>query len=263
MSTPITTELIKKLRDETSVSVMQCKKALEEAEGDFDKAVLILKKKSSEIAAKKSDRETGVGTLVMRKNDNKAVIVELNCETDFVAKNDDFVKLSNTLADMALENGKDNTMEAGKALIDEVIQKVGENIKIGSITEITGSPIGAYVHDGRIASIVTLSNGGDENLAKDFAMHITAMNPEFKEKGDIPAETLAGIRSIAEKEMSEDEAMANKPEEMKAKILEGKVEGYLKERILMEQPFFKDTSKTISQVLGTTQIDQYVRVSIG
>ncbi len=259
----ITTELIKKLRDATSVSVMQCKKALEEAEGDFDTAILILKKKSSEIAAKKSDRETGMGVLVMRKNANKAVIVQLNCETDFVAKNEDFVNLSNKLADMALASGKDQTTLDAKSFIDEVIQKVGENIVLGGITEITGSPIDGYVHDGRIASIVALSNGGDEMLAKDLAMHIAAMNPEYKEKSDIPTETLASIRTLAEKEMSEDEAMANKPEEMKAKILEGKVEGYLKERILMEQPFFKDTSKTIKQVLGTISIDQYTRISIG
>ncbi len=259
----ITTELIKKLRDATSVSVMQCKKALEEAEGDFDKAVLILKKRSSEVAAKKSDRETGMGVLVMRKNENKAVIVQLNCETDFVAKNEDFVNLSNKLADMALTEGKDKTMEDAKPLIDEVIQKVGENIVLGGITEITGSPISGYVHDGRIASIVALSNGGDEAMAKDLAMHIAAMNPEYKEKTDIPTDTLASIRTIAEKEMSEDEAMANKPEEMKMKILEGKVEGYLKERILMEQPFFKDTSKSVKQVLGTVALDQYVRVNIG
>lgn len=259
----ITTELIKKLRDATSVSVMQCKKALEEAEGDFDKAMLILKKKSSEIAAKKSDRETGVGVLVMRKNDSKAVIVELNCETDFVAKNEDFVKLSQTLADMALADGKEKATTDAQPLIAEVIQKVGENIVLGGITEVSGSPIGGYVHDGRIASVVTLSNGGDEMLAKDLAMHIAAMNPEYKEKGDIAPETLDSIRTIASKEMSEDENMANKPEEMKAKILEGKVEGYLKERILMEQPFFKDTSKSVKQVLGTTTIDQYVRVSIG
>jgi elongation factor Ts len=191
----ITTELIKKLREETSVSVMQCKKALEEADGDYDKAILILKKKSSEVAAKKSDRETGMGILVMRKNDTKAVIVELNCETDFVAKNDDFVNLANKLADLALETGKDATVEQSKPLIDEVIQKVGENIVLGNIIEITGSPIGGYVHDGRIATIVTLT-GGDDTLAKDIAMHIAAMNPEYKEASDIPADTLAKIRLL-------------------------------------------------------------------
>lgn len=253
----ITTELIKQLRDQTSVSVMQCKKALEEADGDMGQALVILKKKSAEVAAKKSDREALSGLLIARKNDGKAVIVELNCETDFVAKNDDFITLGNKLADMALLNTVEKTTEDAKALIDEVVQKVGENVRLGQITEVTGNTLGMYVHDGRIATLVSLT-GGDEALAKDLAMHIAAMNPEFKDKTEVPEDIIASVRALAQKEVDE----SDKPEEIKAKMLEGKVEGYLKERTLMDQAFFKDTSKTISQVLGTAVIEKYVRISI-
>lgn len=253
----ITTELIKSLRDQTGVSVMQCKKALEEAEGDIEKALLILKKKSSEIAAKKSDREAHMGILTIKKSESKAVIVELNCETDFVAKNSDFTNLANELALYALENGKEKTFENAKELIDPVIQKVGENILLGNVYEIAGSPIGSYIHDGRIATVVTLK-GGDDALAKDIAMHIAAMNPEFKDSSEIPEETLATVRELCKKEVEE----SDKPEEIKAKMLEGKVSGYLKERTLMDQSFFKDQGKTVAQILGSAVLENFIRVTI-
>jgi elongation factor Ts len=253
----ITTELIKQLRDQTSISIMQCKKALEEAEGDMEKAIMILKKKSSEIAAKKTDREALCGVLVARKDGTKSVLVELNCETDFVAKNDDFVNLSNQIADMALLNGVEKTLEDAKPLIDGVVQKVGENVRLGQIKEIIGTNIGMYVHDGRIATLVSLS-GGEESLAKDIAMHIAAMNPEFKVRADVPQSVVDSLTEISMKEVAE----SDKSEEIKAKMLEGKVEGYLKEKTLMDQVFFKDTSKTISQVLGTVVVEDYVRISL-
>lgn len=253
----ITTELIKQLRDQTSVSVMQCKKALEEAEGDIEKALLILKKKSAEIAAKKSDREALAGLLVGKKEGNKAVIVELNCETDFVAKNDDFVSLANKLVDLALAEGADKAKEAAKAMIDEVIQKVGENVLLGRIEEVTGNAVGLYVHDGRIATLVELS-GENEALAKDLAMHIAAMNPEFTTRDEVPESTLASIKEISMKEVEE----SDKPADIKAKMLEGKVEGYLKERTLLDQLFFKDTSKTIKQVLGSDTVVHFTRIAL-
>lgn len=253
----ITTELIKQLRDQTSVSVMQCKKALEEAEGDIEKALLILKKKSAEIAAKKSDREALAGLLVGKKEGNKAVIVELNCETDFVAKNDDFVSLANKLVDIALADGADKAKEEAKGLIDEVIQKVGENVILGRIEEATGNAVGLYVHDGRIATLVELS-GENEVLAKDLAMHIAAMNPEFTTRDEVPESTIASIKEISMKEVEE----SDKPAEIKAKMLEGKVEGYLKERTLFDQAFFKDTNKTVKQVLGNDTVVRFTRISL-
>ncbi len=253
----VTTELIKQLRDQTSVSIMQCKKALEEAQGDMEQALIILKKKSAEVAAKKSDREAFAGLLVARKNETTAIAIELNCETDFVAKNEDFIQLANAIADMALTDGAEKATEASQALIDSVVQKVGENIRLGQIATVTGTALGMYVHDGRIATLVSLS-GTDEALAKDIAMHIAAMNPEYKDQSEVPENVIANIRILAQKEVDE----SDKPEEIKAKMLEGKVLGYLKERTLMDQSFFKDGSKTIAQVLGTTTIEKYIRLSI-
>lgn len=254
----ITTELIKSLRDETGVSVMQCKKALEEAEGDKEKALLILKKKSSEVAAKKSDREAHAGILTIKKTNDRAIIVELNCETDFVAKNADFIALAEAIGEKGLNEGKDALTSSAKEMIDPVIQKVGENIVLGEVVEVTGSPLGAYVHDGHIATVVALS-GGDEQMAKDLAMHIAAMNPEFTDSSEIPQETLNTITELCKKEVEE----SDKPEEIKAKILEGKISGYLKERTLMDQSFFKDPSKTIKQFLGSATLQKFVRLSIG
>ncbi len=159
---------------------------------------------------------------------------------------------------MALANTVEKTTEDAKTLIDEVVQKVGENVRLGQVTEVTGNTLGMYVHDGRIATLVSLT-GADEALAKDLAMHIAAMNPEFKDKTEVPEDVIANVRVLAQKEVDE----SDKPEEIKAKMLEGKVEGYLKERTLMDQAFFKDTSKTVAQVLGAAVIEKYVRVSIG
>src|SRR3989338_2747961 len=181
----ITTQQLKELRDATGISVMQCKKALEEAGGDMEKALMILKKKSSDVAAKKADRDVADGVVVIKKDGNRAVIVVLRCETDFVAKNDDFLATINTLADTALASGVQKAEEASSELINTLIQKIGENIKLGEIEVIEGNILGAYVHNGKSAVVVNLS-GGDETLAKDIALHVAAMKPEYLKKDDIP-----------------------------------------------------------------------------
>lgn len=256
----ITTEQIKALRDETGVSVMQCKKALEEANGDLETARMILKKKSSEIAAKKSDREAHMGILVGLKNDTKGIVLELNCETDFVAKNQDFVVLAQELAKIALEEGKEALLNKAEQLISPVVQKIGENIKLGNISEMVGSPLSFYVHDGKIATMVSLS-GGSESLAKDLAMHITAMNPEYKTREDITEEVRTRAHQMFKKEVDE----SDKPEEIKTKMLQGKIDTFFKEQTLMEQPFFKDPSKTIEQLLKeqSATLTTFIRTALG
>lgn len=255
----ITTEMIKQLRDETSVSVMQCKKALEEAGGDMEKALMILKKKSSEIAQKKSDREASQGLFVVKNDGVRAILVKLNCETDFVAKNSDFIDLANKITEEAFKEG----VEAGKAYAQEsipsIVQKVGENIQLGSIEEITGTVVGSYVHDGRIASIVVLS-AGTMDVAKDIAMHIAAMNPEYKQKSDIPSEMLEKAREMFTKEVSE----SGKPQDIQEKMLQGKIDSYFKDLTLLDQPFFKNPDDTIGSLLekNNATIDTYLRVSL-
>ncbi|MCX6747815.1 MAG: translation elongation factor Ts [Candidatus Nomurabacteria bacterium] len=145
----ITTELVKELRDATGISVMQCKRALEEAEGDMKKALAILKKTSSDIALKKADRAAADGAVMVKTDANKAVVVTLHCETDFVSRNEDFTNLLNNLTEKALTEGVDKMKEGAKDMIDPIIQKTGENIQLGEIYEVTGSVIGSYVHNNK------------------------------------------------------------------------------------------------------------------
>lgn len=267
MSTQITTEQIKELRDSTGISVMQCKKALEEAEGDMEKALMILKKKSSDIAAKKSDREAAAGVVVVKKNGGKGIILTLNCETDFVAQNSDFLALANTLADKALADGIEAMKTASTDLINGVVQKIGENIRLGDVAELSGAVLGSYVHDGKSGVLVSLS-GGDlsaqagETLGKDIAMHIAAMKPEFLKKEDVPEEKKVMATEMFQKEVAE----SNKPEEIKQKILAGKIDSYFKEQTLLEQPFIKNPDVTIgglAQKAGNVVINGFIRYSIG
>lgn len=260
MSIKITAELVKELRDATGVSVMQCRNALEEAEGDMEKALIVLKKKSSSIAMKKADRDAHDGIIVVAEGPEKTIILKLHSETDFVAKNSDFVNLAHELANSALSDGIDAMKEKSVDMINQVIQKVGEKIELGSIEEVTGSTIGAYVHGGKAAVVVSLT-GGTSELAKDVAMHIAAMKPAFTTREDIKPEDTAKVTEVFEKEVAE----SDKPEDIKKKMLEGKISTYFKEQTLMDQPFIKNPDLTVSALLaqkGATLV-RFVRESIG
>src|SRR3989344_714 len=177
MPSPITTELVKELRDTTGISVMQCKRALEEAEGDIKKALAILKKISSDIALKKGNREVKDGAVMIKTTGKKSVLVSLHCETDFVSRNEDFTSLLSSLTDIALLKWIEKMKEGARDIINPIIQKTGENIELGDIYEVEGDILGNYVHNNKSGVIVSLA-GGNVELAKDVAMHITAMQPE-------------------------------------------------------------------------------------
>ncbi len=244
MSVNITTELVKELRDATGVSVMQCKKALEEAEGDMKKALAILKKTSGDIALKKKDRQALEGAVMVKRNGNKSAIVALHCETDFVSRNEDFVNLLSSITDKALEVGVEELASASKDMIDMVIQKTGENIQLGQVSIIEGEVVGSYVHNNKVAVVVSLS-GGNEELAKDVAMHFAAMKPEYTSKEDIDEEAKKTIMEVFEKEI----ASIDKPEDIKKKMLEGKINTYFKEKTLLDQPFIKNPDLTVGQLI--------------
>lgn len=240
----ITTEMIKELRDTTGVSVMQCKKALEESDGDMETAMIVLRKQSSVSAAKKADRTLGAGLINVKDESGKTAVITLLCETDFVAKNDDFVALVNTLTDLALNEGTDAVSAKAKDLIDPLVQKIGENIQLGKTAVLTGATIGSYNHNGKNAAVVVLE-GGNKDLARDIAMHVTAMYPRFTTTADISEEDKTKVTELFTAEVNE----SDKPAEMKAKILQGKLDTYFKEYTLVEQNFIKDPSKTIGQLL--------------
>jgi len=259
MSQDITTKLIKELRDATGISVMQCKNALQEADGDMKKALAILKKTSSDIALKKANREAKDGRVCIKSGNKKSVLVALHCETDFVSRNEDFVTLLSSLADKALKEGVEKMEEGAKDMIDSVIQKTGEKIELGDVYEIKGNVLGNYVHNNKIAVIVSLE-GGNEELAKDIAMHITAMKPEYIFQNEITEDVRKTINEIFQKEV----ASVNKPENIKKKMLEGKIATYFKEKTLLDQVFIKNPNETISQLLdkNKAKIKEVKRYSI-
>jgi elongation factor Ts len=259
MSIQITTELIKELRDATGISVMQCKRALEEAEGDMKKALAILKKTSSDIAQKKVGREAKDGAVTIKIADKKAVLVSLHCETDFVSRNEDFTTLLSKLADVAISKGIETMKAEAKDIIDPIIQKTGENIQLGDAYEVDGDVLGSYVHNNKIAIIVSLE-GGSAELAKDIAMHTAAMKPEYMSASEITDEARTTMTEIFQKEV----ASIDKPEDIKKKMLEGKINTYFKEKTLVDQPFIKDANETVGQLLekNKAKVKEVKRYSI-
>lgn len=259
MPIQITTEQVKELRDATGISVMQCKRALEEAEGDMKKALAILKKTSSDIALKKVNREAKDGAVTIKTTDKKAVLVALHCETDFVSRNEDFTTLLSKLADMVLVEGTEKAKTQSKDIIDSIIQKTGENIQLGETYEVQGSVLGGYVHNNKSAVIVSL-DGGNTELAKDIAMHITAMKPEYITESEVTTETRKTMTEVFQKEI----ASIEKPEEIKKKMLEGKINAYFKEKILLNQAFIKNPQDSIGVLLekSKAKIKEIRRYSI-
>ncbi len=248
------------MRDATGVSVMQCRNALIEAEGDMEKALLILKKKSSDIAMKKADRDASDGIIVVHQNAGKAVLLTLHCETDFVAKNADFVTLANTMADKALAEGIEKMKESALDAINPVVQKVGEKIELGTVETVEGSTIGSYVHGGKSAVVVSLS-GGTSDVAKDVAMHIAAMKPSYMTRDEISEDIKSKVKEMFQKDVEQ----SDKPEEIKQKMLEGKISTYFKEQTLMDQPFIKNPDMTVGALLANNKatLVKCIRGSIG
>ena len=265
MTIQITTEQVKELRDATGVSVMQCKHALEEALGDMKKALAILKKTSSDIALKKINREVKDGAVMIKIKDlpaqagKKVVLVSLLCETDFVSRNEDFTTLLKNLGDIALEGGIEKMKKEAKDMINTIIQKTGENIQLGDVYELSGDVLGSYVHNNKSGVIVSLI-GGNTELAKDIAMHITAMKPEYITPEEITPDTRKMILEIFQKELTG----INKSEEIKKKMLDGKISAYFKEKTLLDQPFIKNGEESISELLekSKAKIKEIKRYSI-
>jgi elongation factor Ts len=256
----ITTEKVKELRDATGISVMQCKHALEEADGDMTKALAILKKTSSDIALKKMSREVKDGRVAIKISGKKAVLVSLHCETDFVAKNEDFTTLLEKLANEALKEGVEKMKKDAKEMIDPIIQKTGENIQLGDAYEVDGDILGNYLHNNKIGIIVSL-DGGNAELAKDVAMHVAAMKPEYISQNEITDDVKKTMQEVFEKEI----AGVNKPEDIKKKMLEGKMSTYFKEKTLLDQIFIKsENNETVGELLdkAKAKIKEIKRYSI-
>ncbi len=256
-------EIIKKLRDETGAGIGDIKKALDEAGGDETGAVEILRKSGQKIAAKKAERSTNEGLVAMHQEGNKIAVVALACETDFVARNENFISAVDIFSKKLLEVGKDEFAKWAEAEIqNNLIVKIGENIKLGGFDIIesssAGEIIGSYLHaNNKIASVVVLT-GGDEEKAKDVAMHVAAMNPTYLKPEDVPADVLEKEKEIYREQLKKED----KPEEMLEKILEGKVQKFYAEVCLIKQQYIKDDKLTIEKYLGEAKVERFIRISL-
>ncbi|MFK2903461.1 elongation factor Ts [Dyella ginsengisoli] len=269
----ISAQLVKELRERSGAGMMECKKALVENNGDIEVAIEWLRKNGLAKADKKADRVAAEGRIVAAQAAGKAVLVEVNCETDFVTKNPDFVKFSDTVAAVALESGAadidtlkaaafpgaSNVEEGAKALI----ATIGEKIDVRRLARVeSDGVIGSYIHGGRIGVLVALK-GGSEELAKGIAMHVAAMNPQYVKAEDVPADFVAKEKDIALSQMTDKDKA--KPAEILEKIIAGKINKIVSEVTLLGQPYVLDTNVTVGDALKKdgAEVVSVARLAVG
>jgi elongation factor Ts len=273
----ISAQDINKLRQATGAGMMDCRKALTETGGDFEAAIDWLRKQGQKVAAKRSDREAKEGVVVAKTTaDNKTgFIVTISCETDFVSKNADFVAFAQSIADAAVANNVKSAEELNEVtvngskvsdLINDKLASIGEKIGIARFERIEAPYVASYIHGAyRMGVLVGLSKEAPE-AGKDVAMQIAAMNPVAVDAASVPAETVERERAIVVDQMKQDPKMAGKPDDMIAKIAEGKLNAFFKENTLTAQAFVKDASKSVGDYLksvGDVKVIEFKRVALG
>ncbi len=267
----VTAAMVKDLRERTGAGMMECKKALVETAGDMDAAAEALRISGQAKADKKAGRVAADGTVIIHHEGNKAVIAEVNSETDFVAKDDNFLAFANAVAAAALASGTtdvaalaDTKLADGRSVETartDLISKVGEKISVRRIAILEhDGPIAYYSHGARIGVVVALT-GGDEDLARDLAMHIAATNPMCVDESGVSADTLESERRI----YSEQAAESGKPPEIVEKMVVGRVAKFLKEVTLVGQPFVKDPDQTVGKLLtaANASVSSFIRFEVG
>jgi len=274
----ITAQDVNKLRTMTGAGMMDCKKALTEAEGDFEKAIEILRKKGQKVSASRSDKDAKEGSVFVKtSSDNKeAVLIALNCETDFVAKNEEFQKLGKLIAETAFNNksASKDALLATKAgdltltdKITELVGKIGEKLEVTEYVRMTGEAVVPYIHaGGKLGVLVSLKGVNGANVVdagKDVGMQIAAMNPVAVDEKSVDSTTIEKELEIAKAVIRAE----GKPENMVEKIAQGKLQKFFKDSTLVHQAFVKDGSKTVAQYLdGVSKglaVSEFKRVSIG
>ena len=277
MST-ITATDINKLRQATGAGMMDCRKALTETNNDFEAAIDWLRKQGQKVAAKRSDREAKEGVIIAQTSaDHKTgFVVCISCETDFVSKNAEFVAFAQVIADAAVANNVKSAAELNEVsvngtkvsdMINDKLASIGEKIGVAKFERVDAAYVASYIHGSyRMGVLVGLSSEAAE-VGKDLAMQIAAMNPVAVDPESVPAETVARERSIIIDTMKEDPKMAGKPEEMIAKIAEGKINAFFKEQTLLAQAFVKDGGKTVGEYVksvdGALVVTEFKRVALG
>ncbi len=265
----VTAALVKELRERTGAGMLDCKKALVETDGDIELAIENMRKSGQAKAAKKAGRIAAEGVILTKVEGNQATMLELNCETDFVARDDSFLKFGNQVIDAAAKNNindmdalNDAEIDGGKVseVREALVAKIGENISPRRVINVEGDNLGAYVHGGRIG-VIAILEGGDEELAKDVAMHVAAASPQFVKPENVPAEVVE-----KEKEIQIEIAMqSGKPAEIAEKMVAGRMKKFTGEVSLTGQPFVKDPSISVAELLKSKGADviNFIRFEVG
>jgi elongation factor Ts len=265
----ITAKQVKELRDRTAAGMMDCKKALVEADGDIELAIENMRKSGAVKAAKKAGRIAAEGVILARAEDGVALIAEVNCETDFVAMDKSFLAFANKVADIALANKVDSVEALNALAYDDttvedaraaLVAKIGENISIRRLQIVEGDNLGAYVHGGKIG-VITVLQGGDTDLAKDLAMHVAAASPLYVKPTDVPAEVVAKEKEIQLAIAVE----SGKPAEIAEKMVAGRMAKFSGEVSLTGQAFVKDPSVKVAKLLKDAGADvvSFIRLEVG
>ena len=271
----ITASMVKELRERTGAGMMDCKKALQETDGDIEAAIEAMRKSGVAKAAKKSGRVAAEGVILINQtaDANESVILEVNCETDFVAKDENFLKFATAVADTALADEPDDAatlaqaqLAGGGQTVEEarlqLVAKIGENIGIRRfhLVKKSGDNVGSYTHGSRIGVIVNMQ-GGDSDLAKDIAMHIAASRPLCINEEEVPQEMLDNEKAIFTAQAEE----SGKPAEIIEKMVTGRLKKYLNEITLLGQPFVKDPDQSVAKLLSAmnAKVIDFVRYEVG
>jgi elongation factor Ts len=272
---------VKALRDRTNAPMMECKVALTEASGDMDKAIELIRKKFAGIQAKRGDRETAEGRIAVHIDPAQKVgaLVEFRCESAPVAKNEHFIQLAEDLARQVVQKSPKTVEELlaqpfvgdpKKTVNDRIGDVVGlirENMKPARFVRLSGGLLGSYVHhDGSVGVLLQVEGDKvDEQILRDICMHITARNPVAARREDVPADVIAKEKDIAKEQIAADPKNKNKPANILEKIVEGKIKTWLAENVLLDQPFVKDDSKMVGDVLkgAGVKLTQFVRYRVG
>ncbi len=271
----ITTADIKELRERTSAGILDCKKALNESDGDMDKAVDYLREKGIASAEKRSARTASEGLVAVKEKGDCAAIVEVNSETDFVAKNDKFKVIVEKLIDHVLENKPADIEEAleqnfanssstVEKFLKESIAEIGENISFRRFTLLEksqGETFGVYLHMGGSIGVILKLDGGDAKLAKNVAMHIAAINPDYLDRDSVPTTDIEKEKKMLKKQAAKED----KPEHIIEKIVEGRLNKFYNQNCLLEQEYVKDSDVQISQLLddNEAEIVEFIRYEVG
>ncbi|WEK37162.1 MAG: translation elongation factor Ts [Candidatus Pseudobacter hemicellulosilyticus] len=274
----ITAADINKLRQMTGAGMMDCRKALTETNGDFEAAIDWLRKKGAKVAALRGDREAKEGVVIAQTTaDNKTgMAVCVSCETDFVSKNADFVAFAQSIADAAIANNVKSldelnsvTINGAKVadMVNDKLASIGEKIGITKFERVDADFVSSYIHGANRIGVLVGMNKAAAEAGKDVAMQIAAMNPVAVDSDAVPAATIERERAIVVEQIKTDPKMAGKPDEMIAKIAEGKLNAFFKESTLVNQPFVKDNGKTVGDYLksvdGGLKVIEFKRVALG